>query len=151
MKLLRAITIILLLFNGIGALYGGWKLITDPSGTSLGLSLDFLEHSPFRNYLFPGITLFCLNGLLSLFICYSVIAKKKYYPFLVLMQGLLLTGWIVIQLLMLQFVFFLHFVMGGTGLVLILLGIGLFIERKRSAANSSKTILYPKAHEKLST
>jgi len=42
----RIIAIILLLFNAISALFGGWGLISDPSGETLEMPLRFLEHSP---------------------------------------------------------------------------------------------------------
>jgi hypothetical protein len=49
--MLRKIGIsILLIFNGLSALYGGWSLMTDASGKAMGLSVDLLAHSPFNNY-----------------------------------------------------------------------------------------------------
>jgi len=56
----------LLLFNGFGAIYGGWNFMVHPDGSSMQMSLDSLKHTPFHSYLIPGIILFVVNGLLSL-------------------------------------------------------------------------------------
>lgn len=120
---------ILLLFNGIGALYGGWHLISHPDGSSIQLSLDWLKHTPFQDYFIPGIVLFVANGLLSIFVFALILLKNKNYPLLIIAQGLILLGWIVIQILMVRTVYFLHIVMGTTGILLIL--IGWLIKNKR--------------------
>jgi uncharacterized membrane-anchored protein len=69
----------LLIFLSIGALYGGWMLLSDPSGASLQLPLSYIQTStsPFNDYLIPGIILFTFNGLLSLFAVYAAFAKPK--------------------------------------------------------------------------
>jgi hypothetical protein len=94
-KLLNITATILLLFNGIGALYGGWNLITHPDGSSLQLSLQLLENTPFRNYLIPGIILFITNGLFSLLSLMILLLRLKNYEWFVVIQGLILCGWII--------------------------------------------------------
>ena len=54
---------VLLIINGMGALYGGLNLIVYPNGNSLQLPLEYLNHSPFNNYFIPGVILFVMNGL----------------------------------------------------------------------------------------
>ena len=56
-------TAALLLFVGIGAVAGGLGVILDPSGESLGVSVDLLINSPFKNFLIPGIVLFTVSWL----------------------------------------------------------------------------------------
>ena len=63
--IVKTISILLLLLNGIGALYGGYQLITDPTGSKMQIPLSFLENSPFNDYLIPGIVLFIVNGIFS--------------------------------------------------------------------------------------
>ena len=65
-KLTFIFALILLMFNGISAIYGGWSLIKDPSGGLLQMPLENLHNSPFKDYLIPGIILFVFNGLFSL-------------------------------------------------------------------------------------
>lgn len=122
------VVVVLLLFNGIGALYGGYNFITDPSGGKMQIPLSYLEHSPFKDYLIPGIVLFCVNGLLSMLTIAAIILKLSVYPLLVMLQGLLLGGWIVVQMILLQTFFApLHLPFLLIGLVLLVFGYKLLI------------------------
>lgn len=123
---------LLLLFNAIGALYGGWSLITHPDGSDLQLSLDLLEQTPFDNYLIPGIILFVGNGLCSLAVFVVMMLNIKVYSWLVMLQGVVLTGWIIIQMILIQTVYFLHVILGSVGLLLIVCGWVLMIRQKKS-------------------
>lgn len=60
-KALRFTAIFLLLFNGIGALYGGGLLVIDPSGAKIQLPLSYLHYSPFTDYLIPALC--CLGPM----------------------------------------------------------------------------------------
>jgi hypothetical protein len=113
-----------LLVNGIGALLGGFQLITDPSGATLQMPLSFLQHSPFDNYLIPGMILFTANGLLSITTVVLIFMKLPQAGKWVAAQGIILSGWIIIQMLMLQ-IFYppLHLTFLLIGLMLLLLGI----------------------------
>lgn len=86
------------------------------------MSPDWLENSPFSDYLIPGIILLVVNGLLSMFTCIILILNKRPAPLLVIIQGIILSGWIVIQILLIQVVIPLHLIMGSVGIMLILLG-----------------------------
>lgn len=123
MKLfLKLLSSFLLVFNGVGALYGGLHLISDPSGKSLELSVNWLRYSPFKDYLIPGIILFISNGLFSLIVLWQQWFNKKRSSLYVIAQGLILLGWIFIQILLIRTVYFLHIIMGAAGLALALLG-----------------------------
>jgi hypothetical protein len=117
---IRILSLILLLFNGFGALYGSYHFITDPSGESLQMPRSFLQHSPFSNYLIPGIVLFVVNGLFSFMVTAALLLKHRLAPTLVMLQGILLAGWIVVQVMLLQ-TFYppLHLTMFGIGGMLI--------------------------------
>lgn len=115
----------LLGFNGLGALYGGGLLILDPGGGKLGMPLSLLAPSPFSDYFWPGLILFVFNGLSSLLICLAVMMKVRQAPLLVLFQGLILCGWLLIQVAMLQLFNVLHIIMGITGIMLIGCGWGM--------------------------
>ena len=101
-RIFRLIAIILLLFNSVSALYGGWSLVVDPSGKSLDLPLSLLDHSPFGNFLVPGIILFIANGIFSLLFAVMVLLKFMNYSWLVIFQGFILTGWLAIQIVMIR-------------------------------------------------
>jgi hypothetical protein len=103
MKLIiKILIIIMLLFNGIGAFYGGLSLITDPGGQKLQLPASYLKNIPFENYLIPGIVLIIVNGLLSFVILIMIIVNHRKTPYMVMLQGILLSGWIIIQIFMVK-------------------------------------------------
>lgn len=112
----------LLLFNGIGALYGGWNLIQCLDGSSLQMPISYLKHSPFTNYFIPGIILFVTNGLLSITIFILLIADIKNNSWWVILQGTILSGWILIQIVMLQTLNTLQLTMLTTGILLLIGG-----------------------------
>lgn len=53
----------LLAFIGMGAVAAGVGLILNPDGSGLGMKVELLAESPFRNFLIPGISLFLINGI----------------------------------------------------------------------------------------
>jgi len=122
MKTLRILACLLLLFNGTGAIFGGWSFIQDPTGNDLKIPLNYLEHSPFKDFLIPGIILFVVNGLFSLITLVWTAFQWKHYAWLIILQGALLTGWIIIQIMMLREYSYFQFIFGGIGFAL--LGIG---------------------------
>ncbi|MBE0661378.1 MAG: hypothetical protein IH597_02835 [Bacteroidales bacterium] len=119
---LKILISVLLLFNSAGAFYGGWNLMIQPDGSTMQMSLDWLQYSPFPDYLIPGIILFIVNGLFGLFVFGTILLRHKLYPWFVIAQGLILTGWIVIQMLMVRSVVGIQVLFGSIGLLLILLG-----------------------------
>jgi hypothetical protein len=100
--LFKYFTIFLLLFNGLGAFYGGISFIIDPTGALLQMSDSFLENSPFDSYLIPGIVLLCVNGIYNFITLYIFLIKKSNAYLFLEIQGILLTGWIIVQMLLLQ-------------------------------------------------
>lgn len=98
---IKIIVILMLLFNGIGAFYGGLSLITDPTGSKLQLPLSYLENTPFRDYLIPGIVLLIVNGFFSFFTLLTVFLKSKKVSLFIIAQGVLLSGWIIVQIIIL--------------------------------------------------
>ena len=119
----RLTAIILLAFNGIGAMYGGSMLIYDPSGEMLGLPIEILKHAPFSDFFLPGLILFIILGLGSIVSCIVTIMKIRSYPFLIIFSGLAITIWISVQMLMLQGVHWAHILYGLIGMTLIFLGV----------------------------
>jgi len=119
---LRKLSIFLLVLNSIPALLAGWNLMMNPSGSGLRMDVGLLEFTPFHNFLVPGIILFTMNGLLSLFTLTFLLMKKVYYPLLVSCQGLILTGWITVQIVMIRDSSWLQLTYGFVGLALLTTG-----------------------------
>lgn len=119
---------ILLLMNGIGALYGGWNLMIYPDGSSLLLPLSYLEHSPFTDYFIPGMVLFIVNGIFSFGVLGTIVLKKTFAHRAIIIEGIVLFGWIILQVIFLQTINVLHYIFGSVGLGLV--GAGWYLERK---------------------
>ena len=121
--ILKIVASCLLLLNGIGALFGGYKLMAAPDGHTMQINTGLLQHSPFHNYLIPGLVLFVANGLFSITVFGMVLLGYKKYPWFIIAQGCVLFGWIIIQVLLLQALSWLHLVWGSIGLLLALIGL----------------------------
>lgn len=121
-KIIRIIAISLLLFTGINAIVAGLLFIIDPSGARMGMTPAYLEHSPFHSFLVPGIVLLLVNGVFNIIAAGMVIKKSRFHIPAILLQGLLLGGWILIQVLMVRDLNPLHLIMLGIGLALLLCG-----------------------------
>lgn len=120
--MLRGLSIALLIFNGVGACFGGYLLVKDPTGQTLQMPVDQLQHSPFSDYFIPGMILLTVFGVGSMIAAMLVIVKVKSHPIATMFIGIALTIWILTQMFMLQSVHFLHLIYGGIGIVLIILG-----------------------------
>lgn len=113
----------MLIFLGISAIFGGAGLMSDPSGEALRMPLEFLENTPFRDFLIPGIILFTFNGILSLTFAVLTILKVKGYAWFIIFEGCVLTIWLTVQIIMIrQFYPPLHIPYYLVGLLLILTG-----------------------------
>ncbi len=77
-KTIRNIHLFLLAFLGLSAIGGGGALIISPSGKLLGgLPLSILAHSPFEDFLIPGIILFAVLGLFPSVLVYFLLNRTK--------------------------------------------------------------------------
>ena len=73
----RNILVTLLALLGIGAIFGGGVLIISPSGDLFGMPLALLKHSPFPDFLIPGLILFLLLGLLPCLLVVALMKKRE--------------------------------------------------------------------------
>lgn len=106
----------------LNAIFAGYLFMRDPSGQLLGTTTAILRHSPFKDFFIPGLVLFSMNGLLALFTGFLLAKRKKNAPFYLSLQGILLCGWIGIQMLMLRECNTLQLAFAGSGLFFFLSG-----------------------------
>lgn len=125
----------LLLFVGIGGVFGGIALMADPSGAMIKLDINYIVTSPFKNYLLPGMILLVFNGLLPLFVFYSLIRQPAWHwPEMIniykeyswewtysLYAGIILVIWIYIQMLLIGYIGTIQPVFGLLGIFIIIL------------------------------
>jgi len=102
---------------GIGAVFGGIGLMTDPTGEQLGMSLVWLAGSPFPDFLVPGIVLFTVNGLGTLAGSLATFRMFRYAGELAIGLGIFMVLWIVIQVLVIGLTSFLQPLYFSVGIV----------------------------------
>ena len=120
-SIVHRLSIILLsllqLFLGINGLIGGILLVLKTDGSLLGMQVDWLIRSPFKNYLIPGILLSLFLGILPL-ITFLGLIKRRNWRFTNLFNlyrdknwawsfslytGIIAIFWITIQLILTQY------------------------------------------------
>ena len=103
-KRARCFLLIETMFIGIGAIYGAIMMWVDASGieTPMHGLLEGLQKLPgkgilYQNLLFPGIALFCINGMPQIGCFFFLLKNKKVGPVLSCFLGIILMLWISIQ------------------------------------------------------
>lgn len=110
------------IFVGIGAVFGGAALVIKPDGSILGVPLEFLQNSPFPDYLIPGIILLVFNGIGSLVAGVLTFRRYRYTGELAVFFGGGLMVWIVVQVMILGY-HWAHGLYFTIGLVELILGV----------------------------
>lgn len=90
--------LILMLFQGLSGLAGGIGLILDPTGASMRIPLNWLNQSPFENYLIPGIILLTVLGIFPLAVFAAMLKPRRQAWFAALMISLALIIWIAVEI-----------------------------------------------------
>lgn len=127
--------IALLILLGVGAVPSGALLILAPDGHLMQMPVSMLEHSPFSNFLIPGVILFTLLGIYPLVVAYSLWKRPGWrWPDAInpfkdahwswaasLAAGGVLVIWILVEVIMLRAFVFLHALYLAWGIALVLL------------------------------
>jgi hypothetical protein len=125
-RILNGIAIFLLILTALNALAAGYSMIVEPTGKDLGMQAgEVLKYSPFSSFLIPGLVLFIMIGVGCLITSYFMIKKIKHHDLLLIAQGIVITGWIVIQVAMFREFNWMHAFVGSTGLYLTFCGYNL--------------------------
>ncbi len=101
-KNLRGTLIFLLALISVTALGAGYGFMTDPSGHQVGFTVAYLQFSPFKDFFWPGLILFSAIGLFSALTLFATIAGWQKYPQLIFYCGVVLCGWILIQIMLVR-------------------------------------------------
>jgi hypothetical protein len=86
---------------GVGAIFGGGLLILGPDGHLLGMPTKMLAGTPFDSFLLPGILLFSFVGVVPLGAAVLTLRGSPAAPLSAVAVGLLLVGWISVEMVML--------------------------------------------------
>lgn len=121
-KQTRNLLISLLVFLGAGALFGGGILMIAPDGSLIGMPVSILRHSPFTDFLIPGVILFVVLGIVPVLLAIALVKQPASkvaerinifkdmqwtWSFCIYI-GVILIGWIQVQMVLLSAVHWLH-------------------------------------------
>ena len=95
---LGRLALVLEIFLGIGALFGGIQFILAPDGHLLGVPLSMLAGTPFRSFLVPGLLLFTFVGVAPIVAAAVTTRRRAIGPLAALAVGLTLMGWITVEM-----------------------------------------------------
>ena len=70
--------IVLLIFQSISGLFGGIQFVIEPSGSIIQMPVSSLSHSPFSDFMIPGIILLLLLGVFPGFAAFCLISKPTW-------------------------------------------------------------------------
>ncbi len=122
-------------FVGIGAIFGGMAAIISPVDP-LGITVDALKNSPFKNFLIPGIILFTVIGIGNIASALLIVRfKLRFQGYISSVFSWALVIWIVVQCIMLNSVVFLHILYFIIGLVEAAFSIIILFEQRLFPAN----------------
>ncbi len=112
-----SVLLALLLFVGVGAVYGGIGLMVN----GMGMPSDWLDRMPVDTWTWPGLALL-LSVAVPQFVAAWLVTRHDPRAGLVgLVVGAALVLWILVQLAVLQRYFFLQPVIAGIGVLEVLL------------------------------
>lgn len=85
------------LIIGVGALIGGGALVVWPDGRMLSMKVSLLGHSPFTDFLLPGVFLYGAVGVMNAITGYLVFTREPGAERASFLAGCGLLIWLVAQ------------------------------------------------------
>jgi len=127
--------VVLMIFQAVSAIGGGLALVISPSGKLMQMPLSMLKHSPFPNFLIPGLFLLIVLGLLPAYAAYALSRKpncrlcerlnpdkKVHWAWsLAFFIGIVLILWIDLEVMFLRAVDILHLIYALLGVAIVVL------------------------------
>ena len=117
--------IVTLIFLGLSGVIGAITLIVNPGDEPWSMPQSLLQYSPFRSYLVPGIILLIANGLFSVWALWLTVSRRPGYGWWVIVQGVVLLGWLIVEVAMLRLMVWPHCLYGAVAMVLVISGIAI--------------------------
>jgi hypothetical protein len=109
----------LCLFAGLTAIWGGLELVFGRDGSPVRPPLSLLEHTPFRDFLVPGLLLTVFVGGINTLAGVLVVRRHSRADAEAMVSGAVLAAWIVIEVLLIRHVHWLHGVYLSVGLTIL--------------------------------
>ena len=118
---MRSFLFILVSFIAVTSTLSGLLMISNPDGGILNLPLSLLDGTPFNDFLIPGILLTGVVGFVNLLaVFYNLQRHPNRYNWAIA-GGMMISGWIITQMILIQTIHWLHIIYLGIGLLVILI------------------------------
>ena len=122
---MKSFLFILTSFVAVTSLITGLLMISHPGGEVFNLSVRLLKTTPFRDFRIPGIILGTLVGITNSAATFLIITRHQKRYNWTLAGGILLCGWVIAQIAMIDTQYWLHFIYLTTGILIILVSLRL--------------------------
>lgn len=120
-KMVRYSMGVLLAFAALNAFGGGYYAMAGAEG----VPLEWLEGSPFRSYLIPGIFLFGIVGGAFLTAAILAFVRSRHARMAAFLAVAVVFGWLVVQMMIIGYVSWMQPVTAIVALVILLLALKL--------------------------
>lgn len=84
-------------FIGLAAIKGGYGLVSDPSGTTIRSSIEWLNNSPVTNYFIPGLVLLIVIGIGNVMAAAVTLLRNKHAGEIAVLVGIILIFYMSIE------------------------------------------------------
>ncbi len=118
---MKSLLFILVSIIAVTSILSGLFMISRPDGSILNLPLSLLEGTSFTSFLVPGILLTLIVGGVNLLAVFFILQRQSNRYNWALAGGLVICGWIIIQIILIHTAHWLHFLYLGMGLLIILI------------------------------
>ena len=96
-------------------------MLFSPDGSTLQLSPLLLTGTPFKDFTIPGFVLLFIVGVSNLVATFTLMHRQKNAFSFSLAAGVLICGWIIVQIILTGVLFWLQFVYLAAGISIILI------------------------------
>ena len=121
---------ILQLFVAIGAIPAGYLFLSAPDGSKMGMTIEMLAGSPFKDFIIPGLFLLIINGIFNVACSVLSFKKYKYSPVLGIFLGISLIIWVTVQVYSIGLTHFLQPTYFVIGIIELLLSLYIYKSKK---------------------
>lgn len=111
---------ILVSFIAVTALVSGLLMISNPDGSIMNLPLRLLDGTAFRDFKIPGILLAVVVGGTNLLAVFFYLKRHSSRYNWALAGGLVVSGWIIVQMILIGSIHWLHLFYLAIGILIIL-------------------------------
>ncbi len=116
------VLLLLVVIQGLGGVGGGFLLSIRPDGSIMGIPVSYLDGSPFRDFLIPGLILLLVLGVLPLVAAVGLWLRRTWAWYAAFVVGCGLMIWILVEITIIPYDA-LQIVFGVIGALIVLISL----------------------------